>query len=228
MARLPRLALAGHAHLAVLRAAQGQALFVDDTDRDAFMLALAAALQEQRCALHAYALLGAEVQLLVTPADGEALSRLVQSLGRRYVAAFNRRHGRRGSLWDGRFRATVVEPGAWTLDATLHVEGLALSAPPGARCSAPHHLGRRRDPLVSVSTAYWALGNTPFDRQLAYQRRLADGVPADRAKRLADASHRGWPVGSDGFIAGLAAATPRPLAPRPRGRPPKPAPHDAR
>jgi putative transposase len=222
MARLPRLALAGHAHLVLLRAAQGQSLFLDDTDRRAFVAALSAALPEDRCALHAYALLPERVLLLITPGSDEGLSRLVQAIGRRYVAAYNRRHAHRGGLWDGRYRATIVEPGARTLDAALHIDALGSAQPADAAwCSAPHHLGRTRDPLLTVSPAYWQLGNTPFDREQAYQRRLAEGLPAEYIARLNEAAHKGWPIGSATFIAALAARTSRPLAPRPRGRPPK-------
>jgi putative transposase len=222
MARLPRLALAGHAHLVLLTAAQGKTLFADDTDRHSFVAVLAAALPEHRCALHAYALPAEQVLMLVTPAGDEGLSGLVQAIGRRYVAMFNRRHAHRGSLWEGRYRATIVEPGARTLDALLHIDLLASAQAGGpAWSSAPHHLGQRRDPLLTDSPAYWQLGNTPFDREQAYRQRLADGLPAERAAALAAASHKGWPLGSDGFIAGLAARTSRPLAPRRRGRPAK-------
>jgi len=222
VARLPRLALAGHAHLVLLRAAQGQLLFVDDTDRRNFLTALAAALPADRCVLHAYALLAERVLLLLTPGTDGALSRLVQAIGRRYVAAFNRRHAHRGGLWDGRYRATIVEPGAHTLEAALHIDALGTAQPANAAwSSAPHHLGRTRDPLLTVSPAYWQLGNTPFDREQAYERRLAEGLPAECIARLNEASHKGWPVGSEAFISSLAAQTTRPLAPRPRGRPPK-------
>jgi putative transposase len=222
VARLPRLALAGHAHLVVLRAAMGQALFADDADRHAFIAAMAAAQSQHRCALHAYALLADQVLLLATPSGDEDLSRWVQALGRRYVAGFNRRHGRRGSLWDGRYRATVVEPGAHALEASLYIDALAAAQSAAAAWSSvAHHLGRRRDPLVTDSAAYWQLGNTPFDREQAYRQRLAEGLPCERAARLAEASHKGWPVGSDAFIASLALHTTRPLAPRRRGRPPK-------
>jgi putative transposase len=222
MARLPRLALAGHAHLVVLRVAQGKSLFVDDTDRQGFVVALAAALPQHLCALHAYALLDDQVLMLVTPCHDEGLSRLIQALGRRHVAAFNRRHAHRGGLWDGRYRATIVEPGAHTLDALLHIDGLATTRPAAAGwSSAPHHRGQARDPLLTDSPAYWALGNTPFDREQAYRRLLAEGLPAERLARLAEAAHKGWPLGSEAFIASLATRTTRPLAPRRRGRPPK-------
>jgi len=226
VARLPRLALAGHAHLAVLRGAQGQPLFIDDADRRAFIAALLQALQEQHVALHAYALLDGQVSLLVTPSSDGGLSRLIQAVGRRYVAAFNRRHGHRGSLWDGRYRAAIVQPGDNTLDAMLfidlqaqHQAGAPVHDAPWS--SAGHHAGRARDALLIDSPAYWQLGNTPFDRQQAYRRRLADGLAPERAALLAQASHKGWAIGDAAFLAALAALTARPLAPRRRGRPAK-------
>ena len=69
----------------------------------------------------------------------------MQGLGRRYGAGFNRRHGRSGALFDGRFRAAVVEPGEWTLAALRLVDlsGESQAALPAS--SAGHRLGLRRD-----------------------------------------------------------------------------------
>jgi putative transposase len=126
MARLPRLALAGELHHVGLFGHNGGAVFIDSSDREAYLGMARQAALEQGVAVHAYALLDAEVQMLVTPARADALGRMIQSLGRRYVAAFNRRHGRRGTLWDGRFRSSVLEPAAWLLDATVLIETLAV------------------------------------------------------------------------------------------------------
>ncbi len=226
MARLPRLALAGLAHLVVLTSLPGRPLFVDDDDRRAFIAALHDALLQQQAALHAYALLDARVCLLVTPATDEGLSRVVQGLGRRYVAGFNRRHGQHGSLWDGRYRAAVVQPGACTLQAMLCIDQLAAQQAGGSPAeavwsSAPQHLGLARHALLSASDAYWWLGNTPFDRELAYRRLLSDGLPAARLAAIADAGRKGWPIGDAAFLADLATRTSRPLAPRRKGRPAK-------
>ena len=96
MARQPRLAVAGELHHLLLRGHNGQAVFADDADRAAFVELLREPAARQGVAIHAYALLVAEVHLLVTPAQAESLGRLMQSIGRRYVALVNRRHARRG------------------------------------------------------------------------------------------------------------------------------------
>ncbi|MBA4458052.1 transposase, partial [Cylindrospermopsis raciborskii CS-506_B] len=79
--------------------------------------------------VHAFALAADEVHLVVTPADAHGPSRLMQAVGRRYVSAHHRRHGGAGTLWDGRFRCAIVEPGAALLSVLTLVDGVA--AEPG-------------------------------------------------------------------------------------------------
>lgn len=213
MARLPRLAVAGQAHLVVQRAHGARSVFTDDADRRAYLAALREAASVERVLLHAWQLADEGVALLLTPPSASALSRLMQAVGRRYVSAYNRRHAQRGTLWDGRFRSGVVEPGAWRLAALLWVDG-----GPG-QTSAPHRSGDVRDPALVDLPEYWALGNTPFDREAAYRARLAAGLPAETAAVLAAAAHGGWAVAPSGLLEGLPAG--RPVQPRPRGRPPK-------
>jgi putative transposase len=227
MARLPRLALAGAAHLVALYGHGAQPVFADEEDRRLFLAALRESALQHRVAVHAYVLLADHVHLLVTPATDGALGALMQGLGRRYGAAFNRRHGRRGTLWAGRFRTAVVQPGAPLLEAMLFIDhhavrsGVVASAADPAWCSAGHHLGLRRDPLITESSAWWALGNTPFEREATYRRQLEEGLAPPRVAALADAGRKGWAIGDAAFLAGLAQQVERPVQPRPRGRPPK-------
>jgi len=223
VARLPRLAVAGQAHLALLQGHSAQPVFADDDDHRQFLAALRESALQQRVAVHAYALLSSQVLLLLTPGTAPGLGALMQGLGRRYGAAFNRRHGRSGSLWAGRFRTAVVQAGPALLEALLFVDlqGHAAGAPVQPWSSLGHHLGERQDGLITDSSAWWALGNTPFEREAAYRRCVADGLPAERAAALADAVHKGWAVGDAGFLAALAQQADRPVQPRPRGRPPR-------
>jgi putative transposase len=213
MSRLPRLVVPHRAHYVVQRGHSGQPVFADDTDRQAFLAALREASAAQRVTLHAYALLDSEVHLLATPSDAVSLGRMVQTLGRRYVSAYNRRHGRSGTLWDGRFRCAVVEPGSWQLAALRLIDGL-----PGLT-SAVHRTGEPRDTMLADPPEFWQLGNTPFEREAAYRTLLVQGLAPAQAAALRGAALGGWAVGSASFIAQLAAQTARPVRPRPRGRP---------
>jgi putative transposase len=216
MARLPRLVLPGQPHLVVQRALAGRPAFVDAQDRRAYADALREGLAAQAVRLHAYALTAAEVRLVLTPPDAAALARLMQHLGRRYVSAYNRRHGGQGTLWAGRFGCAALQAGEPCLDAMLWVDGTCEDA--GAT-SAARHVGSGADPLLTDPPAYWALGNTPFEREGAYRERLAAGLAPARADELRRAVVGGWVVGSADFAAQAAATAGRPAQPRPRGRP---------
>jgi putative transposase len=222
MARLPRLAVAGEVHHLCLRGHNGSPVFADDADRAGFLAMLREAALAQRVSVHAYALLDDEVHLLATPATAPALSRLMQSLGRRYVAAFNRRHQRRGTLWDGRFRSSVIDGAASLVHATQLIErlpvarGLVASAADWRWSSAAHHLGRQPDSLVSNHPSYWQLGNTPFERELAHANLLESPLHEGLQQDLLSALRRGRPVGGPEFVARLDQPPPRP-----RGRPRK-------
>lgn len=227
MARLTRLCVPGWPHLLLQSGHNHQAVFRDDPDRQLFLELLHSAASTHGVALHAYALLDDEVRLLATPADGDGLSRMMQAVGRRYGGHFNRRHGHTGSLWEGRFRATVIEPERHLLGCMRYIEqpptedetGTGLGR--GAWSSASHHLGQRIDPLVSDHLLYWSLGNTPFEREAAYRSLLQQALTPSEVASITNAVRKGWPLGSAEFLAQLSGSTARRLTPLPRGRPRK-------
>ncbi len=225
MARLPRLAVAGVPHLVEQCGHNGQPVFLDAADRAAYRAALAESAAACGVAVHAYCLDASRVLLLATPRDADGLSRTMQRLGRRYTAEFNRRHGRSGTLWAGRFRATVIEAERHLVEAMCYVESDAAMAGDGdapadeRRSSAAHHLGLAVDPLVGDHACFWALGNTPFDRSAAYRLLVLQPWPTTHRQRFDDAVHKGWAVGSPAFLAALNSTTPRRLQPLAPGRP---------
>ena len=220
MARLPRLAAAGHPHLVYQRTVHGQSAFKDDDDRHRFLHIATEASRQTGTVVHAYALLDEEVFLLATPAHADSLSRFMQSMGRRYNASFNRRHGRQGALWAGRFRAGILEHSR-VLDAMWLIDSRVEDGGDGARSSGAHHLGGARSALVVEHPAYWALGNTPFDREAAYRGLLLTGLSASVEAALLDAAKHGRTVASAAFVAVLEAQLDRSLTPARRGRPRK-------
>ena len=123
MARLPRLVVPGQAHFVIQRSHGGQAALAEVADRETLAQLLTQTAAAEQVQVHAAALLDAEVQLLCTPPDAQALSRMMQAVGRRYVSAYNQRHRRSGALWDGRFRCAVVQGGATLLEVLCHIDG---------------------------------------------------------------------------------------------------------
>jgi len=223
MARPQRLFLPGHPHHVIQRGHNQGPIFLDDDDRRSYLHHLGEVARESRVAVHAYALGEDRVHLLLTPQTADAISRMMQALGRRYVGVFNRRHGRSGTLWAGRFASHLVDEGA-VLDCQCYIEMVASGAGSEAGespwSSAAHHLGSRHDPLVTPHRAVWALGNTPFEREAAYRARLEQGLPAATRQAIEQAMRSGLLLGDESARRALERELHRSLAPRPRGRPP--------
>jgi putative transposase len=227
MARLARLTLGGYPHLVRLRTGT-RPLLHDDVDAGRLLADLRVATGIAQVAIHGYALLPDALWLLATPADAGGLGRLLQALGRTYVRAYNQRHGGRGALFDGRYRAAVVEPGATFLAALHYVETQPVQS---GRAAAPadypwssyrHHAGLGVDPTVRVHALVWALGNTPFERQAAHRVAVETAIAAADTERFDQALAGGWVVGTDDFVQRLAPMCSR--RPRP-GRPGRPRVH---
>ena len=230
MARLPRLAVAGQPHLVIQRARAAQPAFVDDADRRLYLAALIGAARSCAVAVHAYALLDDEVCLLATPSRADALGRVMQRVGRAYVPVFNRRHGRHGALWAGRFQATALDPERYLLASIRYIEqapvrsGAVAQAQDWPWSSAAHHVGRQTSPWITEHPAYWRIGNTPFEREAKHDIELHHPLGEAELAELRDATRRGWPLGSAAFVAAVGQGTDRPLQARPRGRPRRAAP----
>lgn len=225
MARLPRLILSGQPHHVILRGNNRQAIFFSDLDREQMLAFLAEAAAHYKVAIHAYVLMDNHIHLLLTPSSAEALSRMMQALGRRYVGWFNARHQRSGTLWEGRFRAGLIEGERHLLACMRYIElnpvraGLCTEATLWPWSSAGHHLGLRRQALVTEHELFWSMGNTPFEREHAYREFLAQGVAERERALFTDAALRGRPIGSEAFLKPLAVDHGHMVAPRPRGRP---------
>jgi putative transposase len=215
MARLARWSVAGLMHHVWLVGHNGQVVFADAVDRTLFVQGLGEACRAHPVVVHARAFRPDSVHLLLRPATTTALGAAIQALGRRFVAGYNARHGRSGTPWNGRYRATALQPGGMSLQALLLVDGWAqpadMSLP--ARWSQPAGEGLTDPPEL------WALGNTPFEREQAYAERLHAGVAPGFEERLLAACRRGLPLGDGAFLAELEARHSRPARARPRGRP---------
>jgi putative transposase len=216
MARLPRLVLPGLAHLVSLDAHDGRLPFALADDCMAFLDMLREACTIEAVTGVAYAFSEKSVHLVLRPSTLTGLSAVMQAVGRRFVSGFNRRHGLHGTLWKGRFRASALEPGRWTLAALVWVDGLPGAA--GWSSAAMRSSGESR-PGWSHPPEYWALGNTPFEREARFRQMLEEGCSEATGRALLAGLSGGWPVGSPEFIGTLSGSISRPSAPRRPGRP---------
>jgi putative transposase len=225
MARLKRFAAPGHPHYVLQRAASGGSAFFDDEDHLRYLDLLAVLSREYAVDIHAYLLLPYAVHLLATPHGAHALSRLIQGLGRRYVPGFNRKHARAGSPWQGRFTSAPVEASTAFIDCMRYLEQapvrerLVGAAEDYRWSSAARHIGHSpSDDMLVDHAAYWHLGNTPFEREAAYRRLLAEPIAGGEAQRLS-AALAGWPVGTSSFLSQIALQSGRRTVQKIAGRP---------
>lgn len=225
MARLLRLILAGQTHHLIQRGHNRQAVFVDDQDRRKYVDTLREVAAIHGVAVHAYVLMDNHVHLLVTPQQSDGASRMMQSLGRRYVAWFNLRHGRSGTLWEGRFRGALIDSERYFLTCMRYIDLNPVRAGMVSNCrdfiwsSHAHYIGERTDPLITEHPLFWALGNTPFERDAAYKGLFATEIDSSDQQALTNSVIKGWPLGSAEFLAKLAKQTDRRLHTGRRGRP---------
>lgn len=225
MARLPRLSVPGYPHHVIQRGNNRQAIFLDQADRQQMLELLETQARLFEVAIHAYVLMDNHLHLLLTPQTANGLSRMMQAVGRRYVRYFNDRHGRSGTLWEGRYKSTLVETERYLLACMCYIDlnpvraGLAGQARDYAWSSHGHYAGLRSDRLISPHPLYWELGNTPFAREAAYARLVQEGLSAVQQQELTDSALKGWALGSPAFIVELQKKTDRRLSKAKAGRP---------
>lgn len=227
MARLPRLTLAGQPHHIVQRGNNRQAIAQDDADRHMLLTLLERHAKAQLVDIHAYVLMDNHFHLLATPKTPEGVPRLMQAVGRAYVRHFNDRHGRTGTLWEGRYRSTLIQPERYLLACMAYIDlnpvraGLCAGAQDYAWSSHAHYAGRATRQLVVSHPLYWALGNTPFAREAAYMGLVSEGVPSTLERALTNSVLKGWALGDPAYFEALQAAGARRVVQAPRGRPPR-------
>ncbi|RPH41339.1 MAG: transposase [Burkholderiales bacterium] len=225
MARRPRQAVTAIPHHVLLRGHNRQPVFVDDADRRQYLTWLHEAGLAHGLSVHAYVLMDAQVQLLATPDRDDALSLAMQAVGRRYVRWFNQRHGRSGTLWEGRFRSSLVEADRWLLACQRHLEsGPVRAGRVGGPADWPwsshrHHVGLAVDPMIRPHPALWTLGNTPFERESAYRRLFDESVSQAEHDWIQDCLVSGKPTASADFQRRIETSHGLRLLPRPVGRP---------
>ena len=110
MARLPRLSVANYPHHIIQRGNNRQVICADEADFEQLLTLLREAAQRHRVALYSWVLLPEQMQIIATPETAEGVPRMMQDMGRAYVRYFNNRYVRTGTLWEWRYRNTVLDP----------------------------------------------------------------------------------------------------------------------
>ncbi|MEO7241922.1 MAG: transposase [Variovorax sp.] len=227
MARQPRLTLAGYPHHVIQRGNNRQPIFLDRLDFEKLRALIAGEAERFDVTLHAYVLMDNHFHLLATPATDDALPRWMQAVGRSYVRYFNDRHARTGSLWEGRYRSSLIQTERYLLACMVYLDlnpvraGMVAAPRDYPWSSHGHYLGLRSERMLTPPAVYWELGNTPFAREAAYAELVQAGVDRDLQLRLTDAALYGWAMGDSEFAQLVQQRTGRAAVKGRPGRPPK-------
>ena len=225
MARLPRLTLPGYPHHVIQRGNNRQLIFTSASDRQFLLQLLEDNAAKFDVAIHAYVLMDNHFHLLVTPSSADGLPQLMQAVGRRYVRLFNDSHGRTGTLWEGRYKSTLIQTDRYLLACMAYIDlnpvraGLTVQAADYPWSSHGHYAGLRTDRLITPHPLYWELGNTPFSREGAYADLVRGGLSAQQQHELTQSALRGWALGGADFVANLQKKTGRRASKDVAGRP---------
>ncbi|MCD6078399.1 MAG: transposase [Ramlibacter sp.] len=225
MARLPRLTVPGYPHHIIQRGNNRQAIFNDAADYELLLSLVDEHARKQQVAVHGYVLMSNHFHLLATPETVEGIPQMMQAVGRRYVRHFNLRHARTGTLWEGRYRSTLIQAERHLLACMVYMDlnpvraAMVVDPADYSWSSYSHYIGRRTDKLITPHPLYWELGNTPFARDEAYAGMVRAGISEEQKRALTDSAMRGWALGEPDYVADLQRRTQRRVAKSQAGRP---------
>lgn len=205
MARRPRIYIPGVAHHLIQRGNNREACFYEEADYKAYLSHLYDVATQYSVAIHAFVLMTNHVHLLATPSNEQALGKMMQALGRRYVQFFNHKYSRTGTLWEGRYKSTLVQSEQYLLTVYRYIELNPVRASMVKHASEYPWSSYRFNAvglniqLISPHREYLKLGNSPDARQ-KYYRSLFRGRMAEKAiAEIQDCTNKAWVLGSDRF-----------------------------
>jgi putative transposase len=225
MARLPRLTIPGYPHHVIQRGNNRQPIFATDEDYRELLALLEEHARAAGVAVHAYVLMSNHVHLLATPETADGIPQMMQAVGRRYVRFFNRRQARTGTLWEGRYRSTIIQAERYLLACMVYIDlnpvraGMVDAPESYPWSSHGHYVSGRPDRLVTPHPIWWELGNTPFAREAAYRELVHAGLSGAQQQALTDSALRGWALGDAAYVEDLQRRTERRVSMAKAGRP---------
>jgi len=205
MARLSRLCLPGIPQHIIQRGNNRQICFGSDEDFATYAFWLHEYSQRYQVAIHAWVLMTNHVHLLATPVTETGISKMMQSLGRRYVQYFNYSYKRTGTLWEGRFKSCLIDAEQYLLICQRYIElnpvrANMVTAPGDYRWSSFHANGLNQSAkLWTPHPVYLQLGRTPDERMNACKSLFREHLDADLIHQIRQTTNQGMALGNDRF-----------------------------
>ena len=211
MPRLRRYCPVGMPVHVIQRGNNRQTLFTSDADIAAYAHWLGDGAARFDVEVHGWAFMTNHVHLLLKPRQDHAISRLMQSLGRRYVAFFNYSYGRTGTLFEGRFRSCLVQEDEYCLTCLRYIELNPVRAGM-VRDPGDYRWSSYRAHAFGVPVKFWtpnqlylSLGTIPRDRQRAWRKLVGELPDMDTIAKIRHCTNTGLVLGTEKFRDQVAA-----------------------
>ena len=225
MARKPRFNLPGVPQHVIQRGHNREPCFFSEQDYFRYLEDLYEAATGNCVAIHAYVLMTNHVHILVTPGTEFGIAHMMQDIGRKYVRYINHSYRRTGTLWEGRYKASLVDSEAYLLTCMRYIEMNPVRAgmvdtPDGYRWSS--YAGNARgetNRLISNHPVYDLLGTTAADRQYAYRELFRFHLEDEQIHGIRTALNQELVIGRDDFKERIEMMLKRQTRPGQPGRP---------
>jgi len=223
MSRQPRFVLPGQPQHVIQRGNNREVIFVSDDDYGFYLEKLGDACVRFDCELHAYVLMTNHVHLLITPRREDGISKVMQSVGRYYVQYFNHQYKRTGTLWEGRYKATLLDSEAYLLTCYRYIElnpvraGMVDHPADYPWSSYACNATGKTDPRITPHERYLALDKEDDVRRSAYRALFDCHIDAREMRAIREAMNKSWVLGSDRFKEEIEVLTARQTKPKAKG-----------
>jgi len=227
MARLPRYFIKGQPQHIIQRGNNRELIFAHDDDCRFYLECLQSAMEKNKLSIHAYVLMTNHVHILASPEVETSISKTLQSVGRRYVQYFNYTYKRTGTLWEGRYKATVIDSDQYLLTCMRYIELNPVRADmvkkPNEYSWSSYAVNAegKTSKLVKSHDVYRKLDVSEEERQSAYRQLFRLTIDKSDLDALREATNKGWVLGGDRFRAEIERLSGRRSVAKPRGRPKK-------
>ena len=223
MARRPRLYVEGCSYHVIQRGNNRDACFFDEADYKVYLDDLKESSIKNGVSVHAFVLMTNHVHILATPVDETGISRMMQGVGRRYVGYVNHTYGRTGTLWEGRYKSTLVDHDNYLLAVSRYIElnpvraGMVDHASEYPWSSYQGNALGKEIELLREHDLYKKLGDTPEERQKAYRSLFKGHMSNKTLEEIRYSINKGWVLGDCRFKEQIEKVSGQRVEPQKRG-----------
>jgi putative transposase len=205
MPRKPRFFLPNIPVHVVVRGNARQVVFVEDSDKQAYLGWLKEASEKEKVSIHAYVLMDNHVHILLSTNEPRHISRVMQHIGRKYVPYFNHKYGKSGTLWEGRFKGSMIESEQYLLCCYRYIElnpvraNMVKKPEEWKWSSYACNAYGENNPLIRPHEVYLAIDKDEEKRVEYYRASFRQVLDSSLINDLRSAVQTGTPLGNDKF-----------------------------